>query len=392
MEEKTQNDGKSILALILGVGLLGMMGGALMGPVLPALSEKFLVGSSRVGLVITVYAAATALTFSLMGFLTDKYGRKKVIIPALFINGAAGIIGALAPNFSVLLIARAVQGVGIAGMVPMALVLIGDLYRGNQKASAMGSLSSTRSAGGIIAPLLGGGLASLDWRFAFLVYAASIPLALILWFRFPFPNGDPSISIREYLKPLKKAVKNHEVQAVLFMNFLSFFLVYTVVTFTPQRLVSTFGMSEAIAGAFLSVQAVATISIAIQSGRLVNLAPKKYLIGLGFLVSGLGFLILPTWEIISWIAFSLIIFGLGRGLYQPQVNTLVTDVAPKGRLGGIASVNNIARYAGQMVAPFFLGIVKTFTSFSVVFRISGLIGIAMGIGTLSFVISGILNS
>jgi len=274
----------------------------------------------------------------------------------------------------------------------MALILIGDMYSGDQKASAMGSLSSTRSAGGIIAPLLGGSLASLDWRFAFFVYTASIPLALILWFRFPFPEGDSSISIREYLKPLKKAVKNHEVQTVLFMNFLSFFLVYTVVTFIPQKLVSTFGMSEAIAGSLLSVQAVATISIALQSGRLVNLAPKKYLIGLGFLVSGFGFLILPTWGVISWIALSLIIFGLGRGLYQPQVNTLVTDVAPKGRLGGIASVNNIARYTGQMAAPFVLGIVKTFTSFSTVFLVSGIVGMLMGVGTLLFEISGFLNS
>ncbi len=357
-----------------------------MGPVLPALSERFLVGSGRVGLVITVYAAATALSFPLMGFLTDKYGRKEVLIPTLFINGFAGIICALAPTFSILLLARAFQGVGIAGMAPMALVLIGDLYGGSEKASAMGSLSSTRSAGGIIAPLLGGSLASLDWRFAFLVYTSSIPLALILWLKFPFPDGDSSISIGEYLKPLKKAVKNPEVQAVLFMNFLSFFLVYTVVTFIPQRLVGTFGMSEAIAGAFLSVQAVATISIAIQSGKLVKLAPKKYLIGLGFLVSGLGFLILPGRQIISWIAFSLIIFGLGRGLYQPQINTLVTDVAPKGRLGGIASVNNIARYVGQMSAPFVLGIIKTVTNFSVVFMISGLIGMVMGIGTLLLVI------
>lgn len=374
MEESPASGKRSTLALILAVGLLGMMGGALIGPVLPAISGHFGVGSGRVGLVITFYAAATAICFPFMGFLTDRYGRKKVLIPALSINGIAGILCAFAPSFPILLVSRIIQGVGIAGMAPMALVLIGDLYDGSERAAAMGSLSSTRSAGGVIAPLLGGTLASLSWNFAFIVYTASIPLAVVLWFWFPFQKKEVSISIGEYLGPLKDAVKNPKVQAVLLLNFLSFFLVYTVVTFIPQRLTGEFGMSTTLAGAFLALQAVATISIAMQSGSLVELTHKKLLIGLGFLVSGAGFLLLPAKGILLWIAFSLIVFGLGRGLYQPQVNTLVTEVAPEGRLGGVAFVNNIAKYAGQMAAPLALGWIKTFSSFQVVFLISGLIG------------------
>jgi len=222
--------------MILAVALLGMMGGSLMGPVLPALSDHFGVGGGRVGLVITFYAAATALSFPLMGYLTDRYGRKVVLIPALIINGVAGILGALAPSFSFLLFARIIQGIGIAGMAPMALILIGDLYGGKKRAAVMGRLSSTRSGGGMIAPLLGGALASLHWSFPFLVYALTLPLAGILWIWFPFPNKKADISIGEYLKPLKEAGKGTDVQAVLLLNFLSFFLVYAVVTFIPQRL------------------------------------------------------------------------------------------------------------------------------------------------------------
>lgn len=378
---------RSTLALILAVGLLGMMGGALMGPVLPAISDHFGVGGGRVGLVITFYAAATAVSFPFMGFFTDRFGRKKVLIPALFINGIAGIVCAVAPSFSVLLFARVIQGVGIAGMAPMALVLIGDLYDGSERAGAMGNLSSTRSGGGIIAPLLGGTLATFSWSFPFLVYAISIPLALALWVWFPFPDKGSSISIMEYLKPLGKALKNSRVQAVLFLNFVSFFLVYTVVTFIPQLLTDMFGVSEALAGVFLAVQAIGTITIAMQSGKLVEMSEKKYLIGLGFLVSGLGFFFLPFRGILLWIIFTLLIYGMGRGLYQPQINTLVTEVAPKGRLGGVASVNNIARYAGQMAAPLVLGMIITFSSFQVVFMISGLLGIVTGILTLFLILS-----
>lgn len=379
MSEKIKTERRSTLPLILAVGLLGMMGGALMGPVLPALSKQFGVDGGTVGLAITFYAAGSAISFPFMGFLTDRYGRKHVLIPSLLINGVAGILCIMAPSFQFLLIARAFQGVGIAGMAPMALILIGDLYSGTKRAGAMGSLSSTRAAGGVIAPLLGGTLASLNWNFPFVVYTISIPLAVILWFWFPFPDKGGSESVREYLKPMGRVVKNPRVQAVLLLNFLSFFLVYTVVTFIPQRLANEFGVSEAFTGVFLSVQAFATISLAMQSGKLVKIIQKKYLIAVGFLVSGTGFVILPIRGVLLWIAFSLMMFGLGRGLSQPQINTLVTEVAPEGRLGGVASVNNIARYAGQMASPFLLGIIRAQASFQMVFLTSGMIGVGTGL-------------
>ncbi|KXB04065.1 hypothetical protein AKJ49_02375, partial [candidate division MSBL1 archaeon SCGC-AAA382A03] len=70
MGEDNKAGNRSTLALILAVGLLGMMGGSLMGPVLPALSNNFGVGFGSVGLVITVYAATTAISFPFMGFFT----------------------------------------------------------------------------------------------------------------------------------------------------------------------------------------------------------------------------------------------------------------------------------------------------------------------------------
>ncbi|MBS3790807.1 MAG: MFS transporter [Candidatus Thermoplasmatota archaeon] len=386
-----ESENRSTLVLIMAVALLGMMGGSLMGPVLPAISGHFGVGGGRVGLVITFYAASTAVSFPFMGYLTDRYGRKHVLIPALIINGTAGILGATAPNFSFLLFARVIQGIGIAGMAPMALILIGDIYGGKERTAAMGKLSSTRSGGGMIAPLLGGALASLHWSFPFFIYALSIPLAVVLWIWFPFPGKTSKISVREYLKPLKEAGKDPRVQAVLLLNFLSFFLVYTVVTFIPQHLSREFGVSEALTGVFLAVQAVATITIALQSGRLAELTHKTYLVGIGFLISGFGFLLLPINGLLLWIAFSLLIFGLGRGFYQPQINTLVTEVAPAGRLGGVASVNNIAKYAGQMTAPIVLGVIMSYYGFSTVFLISGSIGVATGIGTFLWISSKFMD-
>ncbi|HED24554.1 MAG TPA: MFS transporter, partial [Firmicutes bacterium] len=126
--------------LVLGIALLGMMGGALLGPVLPALMEPFGVAENQVGYVLAVYTFCTALSMPFLGPMIDKYGRKKLVIPCLILNGAAGMLGAFAPSFTVLLILRAFQGLGIAGLLPVAMTLIRDFFEGPTKVKAMGYL------------------------------------------------------------------------------------------------------------------------------------------------------------------------------------------------------------------------------------------------------------
>ncbi|WP_366924605.1 MFS transporter [Metallumcola ferriviriculae] len=67
--------------LILGIALLGMMGGSLLGPVLPALVSPFGIIDEQVGMVLAVYTASTALSMSFVGPLIDKLGRKQVVPP-----------------------------------------------------------------------------------------------------------------------------------------------------------------------------------------------------------------------------------------------------------------------------------------------------------------------
>ncbi|PTD94919.1 MFS transporter, partial [archaeon SCG-AAA382B04] len=109
------------LGFILATAFFGMMGGALMGPVLPALIEPFGVGEGKVGLVLGVYTFATAVTMPFVGVLIDKVGRKQVLVFGLIINGVFGSLCSLSPDFSTLLMFRALQGIGIAGLMPVAM-------------------------------------------------------------------------------------------------------------------------------------------------------------------------------------------------------------------------------------------------------------------------------
>jgi len=155
---------KPTLPIICLVAFFGMSGGALLGPVLPAMVEPLHTSREAVGMVLAVYTFSTALSMLLIGSIVDRFGRKNILIPCLIINGIAGTACYFAPNLTVLLALRLVQGIGIAGMMPVAMTMIGELYSGLDRVHAMGRMSMTTAIGSVSAPLIGGGMAVFGWN------------------------------------------------------------------------------------------------------------------------------------------------------------------------------------------------------------------------------------
>lgn len=365
----------SVLTLIIAVGLLIVFGGALIGPVLSTLLKTFPVTESDVGQVLGVYTLAAALALPVLGYLTDKIGRKKVLVPSLLINGLAGLACAFAPNFQFLLTARAIQGIGMAGMAPVSLVLIADFFSGLEKVEAMGKYSSMLAVAGVVAPFLGGVLAEISWKLPFLLYSFSIPLAIIIWIWLPSPKREETAPLKKYLKPFKKALKDPSTLGILFSNFLMFFLLYTIVTFIPILLSQNYGVSETVIGSFLAIQGLAVAIVSAKADTIAKVIPKMGAICVGFLVAGIPLFLLPVELPLLLLGVPIALFGIGRGLVQPQINTLVTDKAPEGRTGGLVSIFNIMKYSGQTAAPLALGVVLTLGGFKAVFWTAGTMAI-----------------
>lgn len=372
-ENSVQKDSK--LRLIIGVGLLVVIGGALIGPVLPSIVKAFKISESDVGLVLGVFGLSALFSLPLIGFLIDRVGRKKVLVPTLILNGIAGFACIFAPNFGFLLLARALQGIGVAGMAPVTITLIGDFYGGLGKVKAMGAFSGVLAIGGVGAPLIGGILADISWKLPFSIYLISVPFAFIIWKWLPEPKKSHSISPKEYFEPIKESLKRVETIGILFANFMSFFLLYTIVTYVPLLLSQNYGTSGTVVGIFLSVQGVAVALTALKADVVVKTIPRVGAICLGFLITGVALLFIPTGIPLLLIALPIGVFGVGRGLIQPQINSTITDVAPRGRLGGLTSAYNIMKYAGQMSAPFALGLLLTFGGYALVFQVAGILSL-----------------
>lgn len=94
-----------------------------------------------------------------LGALSDRFGRRRIVVPSLLIFGLAGGACASAPNFETLLTLRALQGVGSAGLAAISYAIIGELYGGQERTTALGYNSSVLSIGTASYPAVGGALA-----------------------------------------------------------------------------------------------------------------------------------------------------------------------------------------------------------------------------------------
>lgn len=348
--------GNHKLMIICLVAFFAMSAGALLGPVLPFMVEPLNTSRAAIGLVLGMYTFSTALFMLFVSAITDSVGRKKILVPCLLINGIAGVACYFAPDFKTLLILRFIQGIGISGMLPIAMTMIGELYTGLDRVNAMGKMSMTTGIGAVSAPLIGGALAVYGWNVPFLFYGLTVPLALIVAMFLPETNTPDNRTKNRFLDVFR-AFRETSVLYTIFLSFAIFFLLYTVVIYVPFILKDNFGFSAAEAGLALGVEGIAMASIASQAKKLAARYGKQKVIRTGFAITGVaigGFIFAET--LVQTLAM-ILVFGLGFGMVQPPLNTLATQIAPRGMMGSIVSIYNIMKYGGQTAAPLILAVV-----------------------------------
>ncbi|WP_246081784.1 MFS transporter [Nocardioides litoris] len=162
-----------------------MLGSALAGidatvvnVALPALGESLDAGFSSLQWTVSAYALTLASFILLGGTLGDRFGRRRVFVVGVVWFAVASLACGLAQDVVVLVVARAVQGVGAALLTPASLALLQVTFRAEDRARAIGAWSGLGGVATAIGPLLGGWLVDVaSWRWVFLI---NLPLAAVV--------------------------------------------------------------------------------------------------------------------------------------------------------------------------------------------------------------------
>lgn len=365
---------KANVALVLAVVYVDMLGVGLAFPLLPKLVQQFEGGNfSRASWIFGLLAAAYALMQFLLapalGALSDRFGRRPVILVSLFGMGVNYLVLALAPSLAWLVAGRLVAG-AMGASYSTAAAYLADITPPEKRAQSFGLIGAAFGFGFITGPAVGGFLGDIGLRLPFLV-ASGLSFTNLLFGFFMLPE----LLASENRRPFRLARAN-PVGALAdigrYRSMLPLILVFVLATFankvaeTTWVLFSTYRFHWSTGAVGLSLAMVGVTFVVAQGGLIRVVVPRlgeRRAILLGLFVSAV---VVVLYGIVpeGWMVYPVMVLGLfGWIIGQPAAMGLMSRTLPpneQGLLQGVvASINSLCAVAGP---PVWTGIFAYFVS------------------------------
>ncbi len=328
-------------------------------PIIPDYLKMIGEGGTAAGLMISVFAGAQLLMSPIAGKWADVYGRRLMIILGLIGFTVSMGVFYLSDNLSVLLISRAIGGVGAALLIPAIFAYVADITTLKQRAKGNSYISAAMSLGIVIGPGIGGFFAEFGLKAPLLLSAIVSFVAVISSIillkepdREPYVQTSESESLPRQLvsstrKPYFFVLVINLVMAFGLMAYESVLGLFVSETFsaTPQQIA-------------VMITGTGIVSVIVQLfavDRLVSLLGEIKVVLIFIMLAALGFLFsLFAGSYAIFFAVTLIIF-LSTSILRPVLNTLVSKMADKEQ-GFAMGMNNAYMSIGNIVGPTLAGI------------------------------------
>lgn len=369
-----QTDRRYYLFLITYLVLLSALGSFvndMYTPALPAMARYFHASASQTQLSLTFGMLGLAIGQLLMGPISDRYGRKIVLVVSLLVFVAGAVASIFSPNMAVLLVCRLVQGIGAAGGYFLARTIPADIYHGRDLAKVMALIGAVNGLAPASAPMLGGIIAdSAGWKAVFIVLAAFA--VLILCFA---PKLKESLYIVDrttlpWYKTLPgyiNLMKDTPFMVHISLKGCTLGLLFAYISATPFILESHFGFTQTMYGIIIGLNAIA---VAVGSMLSLRFHPFKNAVPLAtlILVPSVAVGAFALWRLDSFVIFeiSMIAMLFGCGMIFSVGNTLAMNEGRQ-HAGEASALLGIAGYVvGAVVSPL-VGVGNILHSTAIVF-------------------------
>jgi predicted MFS family arabinose efflux permease len=364
------------LQIIFAVTLMAVLGVSSITPAFPKIGRVLNLSSQSVGLLVTAFTLPGVALTPVLGVLADRWGRKRILVPALLLFGVAGGACFLARDFRLLLVLRFFQGIGAASLGSLNVTIIGDLYSGKERTAAMGYNASVLSVGTASYPAIGGALATLGWRYPFILPLVAIPIGLaVLWhLDNPEPQSDQHLS--EYLRHAWESVRRIQVVGLFAAGLATFIMLYgAYLTYLPFLMAEKFQAEPFLTGIVMSTMSGVTALTSSQVGRLTKRWSERTLLRTAFTIYALALALIPFTNSVPTLLIPIVLYGIGQGLNIPSSQTLLASMAPMAHRAAFMSLNGMVLRLGQTLGPLFMGMVFSLGGTDLVFWVGGVVGL-----------------
>jgi DHA1 family multidrug resistance protein-like MFS transporter len=369
---------KRIFASLFFATATAQIGLGIISPILPLYAKTFAATGLQIGLVFAAFSISRAILGPFVGRLSDRIGRKPLILAGLAVYAAVSVLYAVADNLWQLGIFRFVQGIASVMVTPIAQAYVGDLTPPGSEGRTLNAFYASQFIGMAIGPVLGGGIgAAWSYEASFLVMGALSVVSLVL-VALTVPMDEMAKSRRQPRKsammPFRQVMQNDAVKAMSIYFATRGFWRQAFSAFYPLYAVAAFAASEADIGIVLSVYTFTEGLLQIPFGYLADRYPRVRQIVIGSVFAPLVLLAIPFVGSVWGVALLTVAMGAFSALGRASLVAIRTELGRSHGMGTLAGLQGSAFATGQMLGPLAGGAVVDAAGLAAVFPFGSLIG------------------
>jgi MFS transporter, DHA1 family, multidrug resistance protein len=357
-------------------------------PSMPDIGRSFGATASSVQLTLSAYLVAFAAGQVIYGPISDRFGRKPVLLGALVLFCIASLACAVASSIEMLIAARAFQALGGCGAIVLPRAVVRDLYAGDRAGRELSRMGAIMSFAPVIAPLIGAVVqAALGWHANFLIIVAvGLVATVIAWRSMPetlHHRSATPISIASILQSYRAITANRSFLAHLGIVACSYAGLFAWISGSPFVLQNLYGLSPVSFGIAFAVASIGSLTGGAIATSLVTRIGLDRTIGFGTLALAAGGLSMVAGQALNFapigsLVVSMVVYQIGLMLAMPQAIAGALSPFPD-RAGTASSLVGVA----QQVSAALLGTVVGHAVGHSAWPLAGAIAV---MGCLSFVL------
>lgn len=343
--------------ILLAAGCLTTMTGGVISPVLPEMVRQLSLDPQWAGTLVSIHAFTSAAFTPIMGLVSDRIGKMKVMIPCLILYAIFGVSTAFLTSMPLLLASRALLGAASGGIAAATIGLLGTMYDGEARSRILGYATSIMTTSAIFFPILGGWVGGMHWQYAFFLYGFGIPLAVIAVFKLREGRSKSgSLIAADQQSQLGQVLHNFNVLSLYLFIGAAAMIVYAVVIYTPLYLSEAIGAGPELNGIVLAVRLVgAAVISAIGASRIARKLGRNRAISFGFSLMAVTLVTIPFLTDLFLIIPTAVLFGAGFGIITPNLYDELANLAPNELRATVLAIGTGFNSLGQFASPVILG-------------------------------------
>jgi len=350
---------KKPLGVLFLTTFLDLMGFGLIIPILPTLSQNLGASDTEIGMIAAIYALMNFAFSPLWGTLSDRHGRRPIILVSILITAVAYLFFAQAYFLWILIISRIFSGIGSAN-IGAAQAYIGDITTPENRAKSMGLIGAAFGLGFIAGPPIGGfikasfGLETLGYVAASLSALNFVVAYFFLPESLEKKNSKSTFNLN-IVKSIYEQLRKPLIRELFYINFI-FIAAFSMMQVTAVLMWSehSFFNESQIGFVFMYIGICSAI---VQIG-LIGYFKRKFgeqkMLMIGIVLMILGLFGMPFFQddlFIPYELIALLLIALANGFLSPALLSLITQASPMGEVGRTTGLNQSFASLGRVVGP-----------------------------------------